>query len=69
MTRDEAIRRLYQCFQRSQSDSDVNIVALHAVLDEIQHQESERICAILRQLHDSISLASKPTGFFPRSKT
>lgn len=48
MTRDEVVASLYQCFNASSADSDINIVRIHHLLDVVE--ETERIhCGFLSE--------------------
>jgi hypothetical protein len=52
------------------SDSDFNAAAFHALCDKLKQlgaaDEREKFCAVLRQLHDSYSLASNPNNIRAR---
>jgi hypothetical protein len=62
MIEEEIKQNLLQVCKVKGWDSDINILAFHVLCDKLKQlsaaEEREKFCAVLRQLHDSYSLAS-----------
>jgi hypothetical protein len=73
MTEDNIRRNILQVCNIPSWDSDFNVIAFHALCDKLKAigaaEEREKFCAVLRQLHDSYSLASNSNSIRARGNT
>jgi hypothetical protein len=67
MTQDEIIEMAVQAGMAKEI-AEVNIDIVEAFAKLVAAKEREKFCAVLRQLHDSYSLASDPSGIRARGQ-